>query len=350
MKVAIIGLAQSGKTTLFQALTGADASKQKGGMAIGTVKVPDARVDKLSEMYQPKKTTHATIEVVEAHAPRGAEGRSAGLDAAFLNVCKPMDAFLLCIRAFDEEGLCDPKADVEAVIADMLLADLMVVENRLERIATDAKKGKSNATPEEVQALERAKALLDAGKLMRDEPAVANSPLLRNYALLTSRPILVILSTGDADTQTPTDAVLARHGLPVFGLPGFACCAKVEEEIQGLPQAERPAFREAMGITEPVLDVVVREVYRALGLISFLTSGEDEVRAWTIRDGTLAPRAAGAVHTDIEKGFIRAEVVSFEDFVRLGSEAAARRAGRYRLEGREYVVQDGDIVNFRFNV
>jgi len=348
MKVAVIGLPQCGKTTLFQVLIGGGGGRQKGGLAIGTVKVPDARVDRLSAMYRPKKTTYATIELVEAQTPHKPGGRASGLDAAFLSLVKPMDAFLLVVRAFDDG--CDPRADVDAVLTDMLLADLMVVENRLDRIAQDAKKGKSTAPPEEVQALERCRALLDAGGLVRDDAELAALPLLRNYAFLTSRPILVVVNTAEADAGTPQAEVLVRHGLPLRGLPSFPCSAQTEEEIQALAEEERPAFREAMGIREPVLDVAVREVYAALGLISFLTAGDDEVRAWTIRSRTLAPRAAGAVHTDIEKGFIRAEVIGYDDFVQLGSEAAARKAGRYRLEGREYAVQDGDIVHFRFNV
>jgi GTP-binding protein YchF len=350
MKVALIGLPQCGKTTLFATLTGTDASRQKGSFQIGTVKVPDGRVDKLSEMYKPKKTTYATIEVVEAHQAEKVGKHGSSLDSAFLNLVKPMDAFLLVVRAFDEEGLCDPKADVESVVAEMLLADLMVIENRLDRAAADLKKGKPSATADEVEALEKCKALLDQDLPLRADAALAALPVLRNYAFLTARPLLVVVNAGEGDAGADSAAVMARYGLPVQGLPSFVCCAQIEEEIQGMPEADRPAFREAMGIQEPVLDVVVRQVYAALGLISFLTSGEDEVRAWTIKNGTLAPRAAGAVHSDIEKGFIRAEIIGYDDFVTLGSEAAARRAGRYRLEGKEYAVQDGDIVHFRFNV
>ena len=352
MKVALIGLPQSGKTTLFQTLTGVDAGREKAGLSIGTVKVPDARVDRLAEIYKPKKTTHAVIEIVEAHTPHKSEKKTneSALDAAFLNVVKPMDAFLLVARAFDEEGLREPASDVETVIGEMVLADMMLVETRLERDELDRKKGKAGMIGEERTALERCKALLDAGKLLHADAELSAEPLLRTYAFLTARPILIAVNGGeDVIGQDPAQ-VLAKYGLPVHGLPAFSCCAKVEEEIQGLPEEERAGFREAMGIEEPVLEVMVRQMYDALGLISFLTAGEDECRAWTIRRGTPAPRAAGAVHTDIEKGFIRAEIIAYDEFIVLGSEAAAKKAGRYRLEGKEYVVRDGDIVHFRFNL
>jgi len=183
-----------------------------------------------------------------------------------------------------------------------------------------------------------------------DDPALCANVLLRTYAFLTAKPVIVVANVAEADAAADRIAVLARHGLPVHDLPSFACCAQVEAEIQELPEDERPEFMEAMGIVEPAMNVVIREVYRALGLISFLTSGEDECRAWTVRRDTPAPQAAGAVHSDIEKGFIRAEVIHYDEFIALGSEAAAKKAGKYRLEGREYLVQDGDIVHFRFNV
>jgi GTP-binding protein YchF len=352
MKVALIGLPQSGKTTMFRSLTGAGGHREKGALNLGVVKVPDVRVDRLSDIFQPKKKVYAVIEVVEANAPHASEkkqGQSA-LDAAFLNLVKPMDAFLLVTRAFDEEGLCEPRADVDVILGEMLLADLMVLESRLERDALDRKKGKPGMPTDEREALEKCQALLNEGKRVADDPVLTANVLLRSYAFLTAKPVIVVANVAEADAAADRTAVLARHGLPVAGLPSFACCAQVEAEIQELPEDERHEFMEAMGITEPALNVVIREVYQALGLISFLTSGEDECRAWTIRKGTPAPQAAGAVHTDIEKGFIRAEIISYDEFISLGSEAAAKKAGKYRLEGREYVIADGDIIHFRFNV
>jgi hypothetical protein len=316
------------------------------------VKVPDVRVDRLAEIFNPRKKVYAQIEVVEAQAPHTGERKpgQSGLDGAFLNLVKPMDAFLLVVRAFDEEGLNEPASDAAAVVDEMILADLMVLEARLERDALDRKKGKPGIGNEERDALEKCKALLDEGRRIHEVPEVAGLHILRSYAFLTARPILVVANVADQDAGSPTSEVLARFELPIRGLPSFACCAKVEAEIQELPPEERPEFMEAMGIREPALDVVIREIYTALGLISFLTSGEDECRAWTIRRGTLAPQAAGAVHSDIEKGFIRAEVITYDEFIILGSEAAAKKAGKYRLEGREYPVHDGDIINFRFNI
>jgi GTP-binding protein YchF len=352
MKVALVGLPQSGKTSLFTALTGTEPTREKAGMTLGTVKVPDARVDKLSEMYKPKKTTHAVIELVEAHAPHKDESKASksALDAGFLNLVKPMDAFLLVVRAFDEEGLNDPRADFGTLLSEMILADQMLVETRLERDAAERKRGRPGMSADEREALERCLALLENGQRIYDDESLAARPELRTYSFLTARPMLAVVNVGEDDIPTPTAEVLARMRLPVAGIPTFACCAKAEAEIQAMPEDERKEFREMLGVREPVLDIMVRELYRTLGLVSFLTSGEDECRAWTIRRGSTAPRAAGAIHADIEKGFIRAEVVAYDDFIALGSEAAAKKAGKYRLEGREYVVQDGDIVHFRFNV
>lgn len=352
MKAAIIGLPQSGKTTLFQALAGSDGGKEKGGLIMGTVPVPDTRVDRLTAMYQPKRTVHAVLEIVEAQAPSlgNQEKKGQGLDSAFLNLVKPMDAFVLVVRAFDGEELCDPAKDVRTVVDDLVLADLAVVENRLERMDLDVRKGKPAAPVEERKALEHVLELLNEGGLIHQNPDLAYHPALRGYAFLTSRPILTVVNVAEEQISTDTDGLLARLGFPVHGLPTFPCGAKVEQEIQDLPLEERGEFLEAMGIDEPVLDIVIRQTYAALGLISFLTVGTDEVRAWTIRADTMAPRAAGTVHSDMERGFIRAEVMKFEDLDQLGSEAAVKKAGKSRLEGKDYPVQDGDIINFRFNV
>jgi len=348
MKAAIIGLPQAGKTTLFQAMAGAGATS-RGALSIGTVKVPDARLDRLAEMYHPRRVVHATLEVVEANAPAIGKQGSGGLDAAFLNLVRPMDAFLLVLRAFDEEGLDEPAREAESVLSELILSDLMVVENRIERIGLDQKKGKP-VSAEELRLLERAHGILDQGRLLREDPELCGVPAFQHFAFLTARPILLIVNVAERDLAVPADEVLARFALPVRGLATFPCCARAEQEIADLSPEERAEFRQALGVREPILDVVVRELYRVMGLISFLTVGEDEVRAWPIRAGTLAPQAAGVVHSDIERGFIRAEVVRYEDLVELGSEAAARRAGRYRLEGRDYRIQDGDVVHFRFVV
>lgn len=346
MKVALVGLPQSGKSTLFQALTGAAGSTSKAGFTMGMVDVPDTRVDRLNEIYEPKKKTYARLEIVEAQARAENKG---GMDPAFLNAVKPMDALLLIVRAFDGPDMCEPAADTKNVISEMILTDLVAVENRLEKLDNEKKKGKK-VEADEVAILEQARDVLSDDRLLSSTPEVAGSPLLRNFALLTAKPILVLVNVSDAEIGQAADDVLKIFGMPVAGLPTFVCCAQVEQEIQDLPEEERHEFQEALGITEPALNMVIREVYGALGLISFLTGGKDEVRAWTIRQGTLAPTAAGVIHSDIEKGFIRAEVIHYDDFDRLGSEAEARKAGKYRLEGKDYTITDGDIINFRFNV
>jgi len=352
MKVALVGLPQSGKTSLFQALTGSSGHSSRGALNLGTVKVPDARVDRLADIYQPKRRVYATVEVVEANTPAATAERRPGqsaLDAAFLNLVKPMDAFLLVLRAFDEEGLDDPRADLRLLLDEMALADLVVLESRLERDEMDRKKGKPGMGAEEREALLRCQRVLNDGRRIAEDGDLAGSPWLRAYAFLTARPCIAVLNVRDEDAAAGA-AVLDRFGLREAGLPCLPCSARLEAEVAELPEEDRPAFLQELGIAEPAVHVVVREVYRALGLVSFLTAGEDECRAWPIRRGTLAPQAAGVVHSDIEKGFIRAEVISYDDFIALGSEAAARKAGRYRLEGRDYVVQDGDIIHFRFNV
>lgn len=352
VKTAIIGLPQSGKTTLFQALAGPRTIRERGALTIATVKVPDARVDRLAEMYRPRRVVHPTLEICDANAQamgHRAESRRVGLDAAFLNLVRPMDAFILVVAAYDEEGLDEPARDVETVLSDMVLSDAMTIENRLERLASDQGKGKP-VSAAEVRALERARHALGNGKCLRDEPDLRDLPELQPFALLTARPCLVVANIAERDLEREPSEVLQRLGLPVHGLPTFVCCARVEQEVGDLPPEEREEFRRALGVREPVLCLLARELYQAMRLISFLTVVEDEVRAWTIRAGTPAPKAAGAVHSDMERGFICAEVVRYEDLVSLGSEAAARKAGRYRLEGRDYIVQDGDVIHFRFAV
>lgn len=352
MKVALVGLPQSGKTSLFQALTGSSGHSSRGSLNLGTVKVPDPRVDRLAEIYRPKRRVYATVEVVEANTPAATGERRPGqsaLNAAFLNLVKPMDAFLLVLRAFDEEGLCDPRADLRVLLDEMAFADLLVLESRLERDEADRKKGKPGMAAEEREALLACQRLLNDGRRIVEDESLARNPWLRAYAFLTARPAIAVLNVRDEDAAAGA-SVRERFGLQDPGLPCFPCSARLEAEVAELPEEDRPAFLQELGISEPAVNVVLREVYQALGLVSFLTAGEDECRAWPIRRGTLAPQAAGVVHSDIEKGFIRAEVISYDDFIALGSEAAARKAGRYRLEGRDYAVQDGDIVHFRFHV
>lgn len=349
MKVAIIGLPQSGKTTLFQALVGTLPSREKGATILGTLKVSDPRVDFLASIYNPRKVEYASIGVVEVQPQRQSDGKDKGLDSSVLNLVKPADALLLVVRAFDEEGLNDPMADVRGIIEDLILTDLFVVGQRIERLENDAKKGKQ-INKEEMEVLRKAYHLLEQGERVIEDKGVAENIMIRQYALLTGKPIFVIINLREDALNKGEAEIIREFGISEMNLPLFLCCAKLEKEIRELPEEERGEFLDAMGIKEPVLDKIVREIYKELGLISFFTVGEDECRAWPIRKGTVAVKAAGVVHSDMERGFIRAEVISFEDFERYKSESAARKAGKYRLEGKDYVMQDGDIVHFRFNV
>src|SRR3972149_4124279 len=241
MKVALVGLPQSGKTSLFTALTGTEPGREKAGITLGTVKVPDARVDKLSGMSPPKKPTPAVIGVVEAHAPHKDERKAnkSTLDAGFLNLVKPMDAFLLVVRAFDEEGLNDPHADIETLLSELIQADQMLVETRLERDDLEHKKGKPGMPGDERDALDRCLKMLDNSRRIYEDANRAARPELRTYAFLTARPILAMVNVGEDDIPKPTAEVLARLRLPVAGVPTFVCCAKSEGEIQAMPEEGR---------------------------------------------------------------------------------------------------------------
>jgi len=343
MKVGIIGLPFSGKTTLFRALTG--LGEGAAGTDVGVVKVPDARVEHLSQVFKPKKTTFAEITFTDLLA---ASHGGKGFDAQVIVAMKAMDALVLVVDA--REGENDAARDDRArralddLIAELVLSDLGIAEKRLERLK------KEKTTEADRRAVEKALATLGDEKPLRGE-AFDRDELraLSGYQFLTQKPALVVVNTkeGDQAKSFPgTEASAERLAMPVIPL-----CAALEQEISALPPEERGEFLEEMGLAEPAQDRLVRAVYEHLNLISFLTVGEDEVRAWTITRGTTAQKAGGKVHSDIERGFIRAEVVAYDDFVAAGSSmAGARKVGKLRLEGKEYVVQDGDIAHFRFNV
>ena len=360
MKIGLIGLNQTGKTTLFNLLTGRDdgaVAAGKGAANTGIGLVPDERVDFLSELYHPKKTTYAKIELTDiAGFSVSGEGRNSGA-AKFLNDVRPCEALIHVIRAF-ESGVVvhdldsiDPGRDLEAVETEMLFADLELVEKRMDRIKTGKKITKENA--EELALLERCYDWLEKGGAMRE---MALSPQERNavssYAFLTEKPRMAVVNldenqwkAGTWPSQQALRALCAQLNIPMLEL-----CAEMELEISRLPEEDKQLFMEDMGIVQPGIEILARGVYGLLGLISFLTAGEDEVRAWTIDKGTNARNAAGKIHSDIERGFIRAEVVKFDDIKELGSMAKAKEKGLFRLEGKEYIVADGDVVHFRFNV
>ena len=347
MKVVIAGFPRVGKTTVFQSLTGlAEASAGKGGVSRGVIRVPDARVDRLSEIYQPKKTTYATISFVDVQADAAASEKATVLSPALLAEIRDADAVVGVVRDFpDLSGAApEPLRELGRFEEELVLTDAAVLEKRLERLAREGKKGTEHVL------LTRLVEVLTEGKPLRtQEISAADEKAISGYQLVSRKPLLVVVNRDDARAAEPIPEALAAearaHGAEVLALAGG-----LEREIAELPPEDQAPFLRDAGLEASARDRFVQAAYRLLDLLSFLTSGEDEVRAWSIRRGTVAQRAAGKIHSDIEKGFIRAEVISYDDFIRYGSEAECKKAGRARLEGKEYVVADGDIVHFRFNV
>jgi len=349
MKVGLTGFPGAGKTTVFNALTGLHADTGMGaggGVNVGVIKVPDSRVDALAKIFSPKKTTYAEVSFVDFPPARTAPERRTVLDAGTIGQLRDADALVEVVRGFpDLAGApATPAADLEAFGAELVLADLAVVEKRLERL----KKEKGNER--ERALLERLLPMLEAGTALRTVDLTSDErTLLAGFAFLSLRPLLVVLNVPEDAAAAPLpDDVAARA--KAEGAEAMVLSAKLDAELAELDAADRDAFLADLGLTETARARFIRASYGLLDLISFLTSGEDECRAWPIRRGTPALKAAGKVHSDIERGFIRAEVMAFDDFVRLGSEAKCREAGKLRLEGKEYIVQDGDIVHFRFAV
>ena len=360
MKIGIIGLNQTGKTTLFDLLTGkkdgSAAAGGKGSSNVGTGLVPDERIDFLSGLYKPKKTTYAKIELTDV-AGFSVSGDSHGSATKFLNDVRPCDALVHVIRAF-ESGVVvhdletiDPARDLEAVETEMLFADLEMIEKRVGRIKAGKKITKENA--EELELLERCYEWLEkGGSILEMSLSDDERTAIRNFAFLTEKPRLAVVNLDESQwesKQWPGQDAL-RSLCEKLNIPLLELCVEMELEISRLPEDDKQLFMEDMSIGQPGVAVLARAVYGLLGLISFLTTGEDEVRAWTIEKGTNARKAAGKVHSDIERGFIRAEVVKYDSIHELGSMAKVKEKGLFRLEGKEYIVVDGDIINFRFNI
>ncbi len=366
MQIAIVGLAGSGKSTVFNTLTRGHA--QTGGYGgavvnVGVVKVPDERLTRLTELFHPKREVPADVTYVDLPAPPHAEagGSANDMPADQLARLRTADALLHVVRAFDDpavphpDGSVDAWRDLERLDLELLLADLAVVERRVERLRLQGHHGTAaerEANDRELAVLERLLPALQAGAPVRDVGlAEDEGKLLRGFRFLTEKPVLVLLNIGEADLPREHEIVAAiaeryRHRDTLVD----ALSAKVEMEIGELEPDDAAIFMQALGLRESSLDRVIRLSYRLLGLISFFTAGPDETRAWTIRDGATAVDAAAAIHSDLARGFIRAEVVTFEDLVRLGSMAEARKAGRLRSEGRTYRVRDGDVIEILFNV
>ena len=346
MKVGLVGFAGSGKTTVFNTMTGMDVPVGFGGeLRLGVVEVPDRRIDELSGVFSPKKTTYAEISFCDVPGEHGADKK--GLSTRGLQQIRDQEALCLVLRDFENpaiEGDPDPAGDLEAFHTECVFADLEIVDRRLERAK------KERAEPLEVAAFEVMKTTLEGERPLRVlSSKELNCKYLRGYGLLTDRPLLVALNRNEGRTAEPLpDKIAARLG--ELDAAGLGLSASVEAEIAGLDADEQPAFLEDLGLADPALSRFIRTSYGLLDLISFFTVGEDEVRAWTIRRGTHARQAAGRIHSDLERGFIRAEVIPFETFMEFGSEQAVKEAGRFQVEGKEYVVSDGDIMHVRFNV
>lgn len=333
-----------------------DAPRGKGDTAIGISKVPDARLDELTAIFNPKKRVPATIEFTDIVAP-GRAGAAALVDVAGY---KNADALVHVVRAFRDPvvphpaGSVDPARDAQAMEDELILADLGVVERRLERMEKDLKKNKSPELDKEKELLLKCKTALENGQPLR-ALGLAGEDLrrLRGFQLLSAKPLLFVINLDEADAAAAASVGRAAEttGMTAFlsreGTRAVPLCAKIELEIAALEPADAEAFLKDMGLAESGLDRVIRASYDLLGYMSFLTVGEDECRAWSIRRGTSALDAAGEIHSDISRGFIRAEVVGYGAFMTRGSMAACRESGELRLEGKEYVVQDGDIINFR---
>ncbi|MFH1057739.1 MAG: DUF933 domain-containing protein [Pseudomonadota bacterium] len=342
MKLALCGLASAGKSTLFAALAGRKLVAEKARDQAGTVilPVPDQRVDKLSALYNPKKTTYAQVTYLDPAAPMAkADDPTTKLPAEL----RQAEALIEVVRNFDAGlGAPRPAADHQAFFEELLLNDLITVERRLERIAQERQRGRK-VDGEELELVEQAKAILEDNRALRDNPAFALHPKLRGFGLLTAKPLIIVANNVEDDPAAPD---LGGGG----GEAPVVVRAAIEAELAELPDDERAEFMADLGLTESALDRLIRASYAALGLISFFTVGEDEVRAWTVRRDTPADEAAGVIHSDLQRGFIRAEVMRYEDLIAQGSEAAIKKAGLMKLCGRDYLVQDGDILHVRFNV
>lgn len=343
MRLGIIGLAQSGKTTVFEALTNnisEDGHKRES--RIGTITVPDTRVDVLSRMYTPKKTIFAKVEYF---LPAQDQGKESNREQSVWTQARDCDALIHVVRNFSGYGFEKPRPedDFKTLDQELIISDLVVVEKRLERLELEIKRGKK-PNPEEVNLLKQCLQHLEDEVPLRKFPEIASAKLLRGYAFLSAKPMLVLFNNEDEDDTLPdAGEMIGRENRMTIR-------AKLEQELVQMTDEEAGEFLTEFNITASATDRVIKQSYDLLGLISFFTVGEDEVRAWTIRKETQAVDAAEVIHSDIKKGFIRAEVLSYDDLMDAGSYAESRKKGTVRLEGKTYPVKDGDIINFRFNV
>ena len=363
MKLGIVGLPNVGKSTMFNSITKAGAECTNYPFCtiepnVGVVPVPDERLDELTKMYKPQKTTHAVVEFVDIAGLVKGASKGEGLGNKFLSHIRETDAIVQVVRCFEDsnvvhvDGSVDPIRDIETINLELIFADIETVNKRLEKAKKNLKANKKYQ--EEIDLLEKIKQNLEEGKSARaidfneDE-----QEMVKEMFLLTTKPILYIANISEEQMENAENDELVlkvKEYAKKENAEVIPLCVKIEEELSGLEDEDKKEMLEALGLEESGLDKVIKKSYDLLGLMSFLTAGEPEVRAWTIKKGTKAPQAAGKIHSDIERGFIKAEIVSYDDLIKEGSMVAAKEKGLVRQEGKDYIMQDGDIVLFKFNV